>query len=341
MPVPERHDFPKAWTVLALAAAVLGSAASARADEAIGSAAAKTIPIADVHFHVMPWMEPAELLRRMDANRVQWAGGAAPFPEKTGAGSAEATAARTAAIGAALGSRYIRASGQGQWINLKVTGGVEALQNADSPAFKSRLALIRKDLESGARVVGEIHVNTATSAPNELLRYTVKADAATLKALLALAAEYKAPLMVHAEWSGATPAEMGRLADSNRDGRLVLGHCGSTASAADIRAFFEKTANAFCDLSYRSPPLTSNPRIANRTIFSAANGLLPDWKQLILDFPDRFMVGVDEFGSHPAARWEAYQELIDNIRNGLLANLPGEVAEKVAYKNAQALFRLQ
>jgi predicted TIM-barrel fold metal-dependent hydrolase len=59
-----------------------------------------------------------------------------------------------------------------------------------------------------------------------------------------------------------------------------------------------------------------------------------DWKELIEDMPGRVMVGTDtKTETH-------YDEGIDNIRNGLLANLSQETAEKVAYKNAQRLLNL-
>jgi len=50
--------------------------------------------------------------------------------------------------------------------------------------------------------------------------------------------------------------------------------------------------------------------------------------------PDRFMVGTDTKGG------SNYDKGIENIRNGLLANLSEETAAKVAYKNAQKLLHL-
>lgn len=275
------------------AAFICAHASRAHADDVLGPDHAAAVPLADVHFHVMPWMETGELLRRMDANGVRWAGGTLPFPDRQG--SPEAIAARVHALREAMGPRYIWAAGQSQWVSLKRDGGVDALENADGSAFQGRLAAVDKDLTNGAKIIGEIHVSTMNSSPNTLLKFIMRADSPTLKALLALAAKHNTALMVHAEWSRTTSDELGRLAASNRQGRLVLAHCGSTASADDIRAFFEKNANAMCDLSYRSPPLLDQ-RAADRIIFSEARGLAVDWKRLILDYPDRFMVGVDEFG---------------------------------------------
>jgi len=44
------------------------------------------------------------------------------------------------------------------------------------------------------------------------------------------------------------------------------------------------------------------------------------------------MVGTDTKVLKP------YNNAVENIRTGLLANLPQDVAEKVAYKNAERIF---
>ena len=67
----------------------------------------------------------------------------------------------------ALGARYIRATGQSQWILLKERNGVAALEDADGSAFRQALESMEADLrDNGARVIGEIHVNSANSAAN-------------------------------------------------------------------------------------------------------------------------------------------------------------------------------
>lgn len=295
------------------------------ADDVLGPEAAKTIPLVDGHFHVMPWMDIGQLIGYMDRNGIRWAGGAA---------AAGGGPARNAEAVAVVGNRYIRPTGQGQWLSLKQEGGTSALENAESPAFQKRLQAIEADLrDNGARVIGEIHVNTRQSAANQIVYHKIKADAPTLKALLDLAAKYKRPLNLHAQWDGDTAREFGRLAELNRDARLILAHCGSFATASEIRELFEKHPNVSCDLSFRSPPQLKDQGLS-RAVFD--NGLRNDWKKLIEDFSDRFIVGVDDVHS-----WADYEAAVNNIRLGLLANLRPAVAEKVAYKNAQAWFALE
>ena len=294
-------------------------------DAVLGEEAAKTIPIADAHFHVMPYMGVQDLLGYMDRNGIRWAGGAGVLPN--GPSVAE--------VAAALGKRFIPYTGQGQWLTLKRTHGVAALENADSPEFKAALESMEQALrDSGARVIGEIHVNTLLSAANALVLHKVKADAPTLKAMFALAGKYKRPLNIHAQWDSDTAQEFARLAASNRDARLILSHCGNFATPADIRELFEKNPNVSCDLSFRSPPQLKSKGLA-RTIYDNRR-LDNGWKKLIEDYPDRFVVGVDDVHN-----WPDYDATVQAIRFGLLANLRPDVAEKVAFKNAQAWFGLE
>lgn len=289
----------------------------------LGPEVAKTIPIVDGHFHVMRWMDIHQLTGYMDRNGIRWAGGAGGHP------------AREAEAVAVLGNRYVRSTGQGQWMSLKQEGGTSALENAESPAFQKRLAAIETDLrDNGARVIGEITVNTLESYFSLVFRHKVKADAPTLKALLDLAAKYKRPLNVHAQWDADTAREFARLAESNRNGRLILAHCGSFATASDIRELLEKHSNVSCDLSFRSPPQLKG-RSLGRKVFDNWR-LQDDWKKLIEDFSERFIVGVDDVQS-----WQEYEGVVNSIRLGLLANLSRAVAEKVAYKNALVWFALE
>ena len=302
-----------------LCAALLATANCGAADTPVNP------PLIDAHFHVMPYMDMAVLQQAMDRHGIRAAGGAGA----AGDPQLNEQAARV------IGTRFIRSTGQSQWIGLKMRAGVGALEDAESSGFKQALAAMEADLrDNGARVIGEIHVNSQNSAANPRVNIRIRADAPTLQAMLALAGKYKRALNVHAEFAGDTARELVSLAQSNRDARLVLSHCGVVASAADIRAAFEQNPNISCDLSYRSPPQLK-PRILNRMIFDAAR-LDADWKKLIEDYPDRFVVGIDDVFS-----WDEYEQTANNIRSGLLANLKPETAEKLAYRNAQAMFGLE
>jgi hypothetical protein len=298
---------------------------TATANVPLGREAAAQIPLIDGHFHVFQWMDPHILIQNMDRLGIRMAGGVAPPTSPD----------RIAEVAAVLGSRYIRPTGAAQWLALKAEEGVSALENAESPAFRKKLVEIEADLrDHGARAIGEIFVSTLQSAGSPLTHLKVRADAPTLRAMLDLAAKYQRPLNIHAQWDVDTAEETAKLAESNRKARLVLSHCGIFAGASDIRKVFEQHSNIVCDLSHRSPPLVKVQVRQQRMVFD--HGFLAgDWRRLIEDYPDRFMIGVDDPRS-----WRDYEATVASIRFGLLANLTRETAEKVAYRNALVWFGL-
>jgi Tat protein secretion system quality control protein TatD with DNase activity len=327
---------PAAKCALVLAAAALALAATlpcghARAADAVlGADAARTLPIADAHFHVMAWMDVRELVGHMDRNGIRWAGGAGIGGVKSpGAG-----APKFAEAVDVLGSRFIRPAGTGPWLSLYHSVGAAAHEDPASPAVQQRLAAIEAELrDRGARVIGEIHANARTTSPEPMVQFKVRADSPTLKALLDLAGRYKRPLNLHAQWDPDTAQEVEQLAASNRAAQVMLAHCGSTADAVAIRRLFERNANVVCDLSARGvPPLQG--RGDSFAVYDE-RGIRGGWKQLIEDYPDRFAVGLDILQT-----WEEYEATVRAIRLGLLANLSPATAERVAYRNAQSWFGL-
>lgn len=301
------------------------------ADAVVGVAAARSIPIMDSHFHVMAWMNVRELVEYMDRNGVRWAGGAGIGGVKS-PGEGLPKFLETVSI---LGSRYIRPTGQGQWLSLHRKLDAAAFENPDTPEVDKTLSAIEADLrDRGAHVISEIHVNARTTSPEPFTRFKERADSRTLKALFDLAGKYDRPLNIHVEWDPDTAQEVERLAASNRRARLILSHCGCFATASDIRGVFERNANISCDLSNRGTSQVG-ARSAYQAVFDE-DSILGGWKQLIEDYPERFVVGVDVPQS-----WEQYERTLRLIRFGLLANLSPETAEKVAYKNAQTWFGLK
>lgn len=102
--------------------------------------------------------------------------------------------------------------------------------------------------------------------------------------------------------------------------RILWAHAGF-ASPASVRAMLHKHRNLWCDLAFRSD--------------HAAGGKLDaEWRTLLIEFPDRFMVGTDTFTPE---RWPFVVEHARWSRDWL-AELPPDVAEKIAYRNGEALF---
>jgi hypothetical protein len=76
--------------------------------------------------------------------------------------------------------------------------------------------------------------------------------------------------------------------------------------------------------------------VQGRTQIFDERQLHRDWRTLIEDHPDRFVVGIDAVHD-----WQSYDSVLRAIRLGLLANLSPETAQKVASRNAEVWFGLR
>ena len=97
--------------------------------------------------------------------------------------------------------------------------------------------------------------------------------------------------------------------------------------------------NIVCELSSGGPiakrlSLGYKPSIGN--VFSATE-LKKDWKKLMEEYPNQVMLGSDNC----CGLENQYDALIAELRGGVLQNLPPDVMEKVAYKNAIRVFKLK
>jgi len=107
--------------------------------------------------------------------------------------------------------------------------------------------------------------------------------------------------------------------------RLIWAHTGiGGAPVARVRALLVKHPRLMGELSYR-PGLTD-----------ASGHLSAEWKALLSEFPQRFLIGSDTWVN---ARWQAYESLMRDARLWL-GDLPPEVARAIAWDNGAALFGL-
>jgi predicted TIM-barrel fold metal-dependent hydrolase len=89
-----------------------------------------------------------------------------------------------------------------------------------------------------------------------------------------------------------------------------------------VGRLLERSPNLWAELSYRLEEVAPGGRLA------AA------WRGLFLRFPDRFLYGSDTW---TPSRWPELPRIADSARNWL-KELPPEVAEGIARRNAEALF---
>src|SRR5438309_2626934 len=106
---------------------------------------------------------------------------------------------------------------------------------------------------------------------------------------------------------------------------VLWAHAGVTATPEQIDALLAKWPKLSVELSLRDD-------IAPQGTLDAK------WRDLLLKYSDRFMVGTDTWtvgGSYTGnERWDAYADLVNRIR-GWLMQLPDEARAAIAYKNAE------
>lgn len=298
------------------------------------------IPIADAHFHMMGFMTPASLKEQMDKHNVRWiisAGSIGRFGNTDNSLSTDLNVVKE------IGDRYLPAVGWSDIRSAESDEGVKIYTDPSNARRDSVIRIIDEQLSAGRRVIGETFPNAETSHAVVRFRRRVPTDSVLFIELYKLSVKHGVPIPMHMQWHPSSVEQLGNLLLSDSRGVVVLSHCGKDTEASDIRRFFEKYSNVFCDLGFRSPPQATAESLKDpaRTIFWGKGmfreaGIKPEWAKLIEDYPDRFMVAIDDVHS-----WGMYEDVVEAIRNGVLANLSGETAEKVAYKNALRIFRLR
>ena len=104
------------------------------------------------------------------------------------------------------------------------------------------------------------------------------------------------------------------------DARILWAHSGFD-SPDKVGEMLGQHKNLWCDLAYRSDHATMGK-------------VDSEWRKTFLAFPDRFVVGTDTFTPE---RWYYVGEHA-NWTRAWLADLPREVAERIGYRNGEALF---
>jgi predicted TIM-barrel fold metal-dependent hydrolase len=160
-----------------------------------------------------------------------------------------------------------------------------------------------------------------------------------LKALLALAAEFDVPVLIHTEFSRADPTLS--ICQANPSNRLLLAHAGAALPPAEVERVLEACPNVWMDLSARDPW-----RFLRFPITDDEDRLLPDWEALVLRWPERFVIGSDavwpverlDAWDQADTGWQRIGAFLDFHRSWASV-LPPEVQRKVLLENALALFK--
>jgi hypothetical protein len=278
------------------------------------------LPIIDLHFHPDPGWD-AYLPGLFDDLGVALAGNGGAAPDARILELAQRHPGRLVAF---AGGQHVR-----QLINQHGSSAWQ-LQNPETEAYLQELEAA---LQAGQfHGIGEIHVNNWGSNLPSAPQYVFPADSPLMQRLFAFSAAYGVLLSVHMDAEPESVASMERLLESNRDGVWLWAHTGHYAEPELLRRLLETHPNLYCELSYRSS--ISGGRLA---IPLDEGGVLRDsWRQLLEDFPDRFVIGTD-------LTWPSAELYATHIRfwRGILEQLTPEAAARLAHLNAQALLNLR
>jgi predicted TIM-barrel fold metal-dependent hydrolase len=151
--------------------------------------------------------------------------------------------------------------------------------------------------------IGEFHLSGAD------------ADLPIPRRLVELARQHGLLLHAHSDADA-----LDRIFKQDPGARVLWAHAGFEAPD-NVRAMLRKHRTLWADLAFRRDQ-SSDGRVT------------PQWRQVFLEFPDRFMVGTDTFTPD---RWRSVPDHAAFSR-AWLADLPRDVAERIAWKNAETLF---
>jgi hypothetical protein len=161
------------------------------------------------------------------------------------------------------------------------------------------------------RGLGEFHLYDSANA-----------NGAVARKLMALAEEKGLAVLAHVD-DTAIDLLMANTPSRGQKARLIWAHTGiGGAPVARVDQLMARYPLLMGELSYR-PGLTCD-----------GGKLCPEWRQLLLKYPGRFMIGSDTWVNQ---RWQYYDELMKGYRVWL-GDLPPDVGRRIAWDNGAALF---
>jgi predicted TIM-barrel fold metal-dependent hydrolase len=156
------------------------------------------------------------------------------------------------------------------------------------------------------RGVGELHL------------FAAQRRSPVFRRIVELAAQRGLVLQVHAD-----PAVIDALYEYAPQARVVWAHGGTYPDPSLIADYLRRYPDLYVDLSVRDERIAPDGEID------------PEWTMLLMERSDRFLVGVDTYSTK---RWRRFDQVVAGVRNWL-DQLPPEVAQDIAYRNAARLFR--
>lgn len=143
------------------------------------------------------------------------------------------------------------------------------------------------------------------------------ADTAPVDEMIALARERKLVLHPHTDLEG-----MRIILSKASDIVVMWAHGGFDVGLEVLQELLEKHPKFYIELSLREGMLDGEQRLTSK------------WKKLLINYPKRFLVGMD---TYKPSRWASLPEIAAESR-GWLKQLPDDVAADIARNNLDGLF---
>ena len=155
--------------------------------------------------------------------------------------------------------------------------------------------------------IGEFHIRSIDPSDAPLLREVIK-----------MAKARDILLHVHSD-----AAAVRWLYQMDPEVRILWAHAGLSESPETVDALMSEY-----------PTLLADTALRDFFILGRQGALNPEWEAIIMRYQDRLMLGSDTWVT---SRWDEYSTTIATMREWL-AKLPRDVAEKIAFRNAERIF---
>jgi len=156
--------------------------------------------------------------------------------------------------------------------------------------------------------IGEFHIHNIDKADEPLLRQVTE-----------MARLRKIPIHIH---SDIEAVEL--LYHLAPDITVIWAHAGMSAPADVVEKAMLKYPSLYADTSFREVD-----------ILTREETIEPAWRKVLERFPDRFMIGTDTWVNQ---QWQIYEKIIA-MNRVWLSQFPRKIAEQIAYRNAEKLFK--
>lgn len=293
------------------------------------------IPIIDTEFHFGDKVTPEKIIKKMDKNGVAliWL---APILR---VGSEESLR---------LNKKYPERF-------------VPTTMNGDSKKWHSGNEKFLEKLEREVRTgkyfaMGEFEARHYPSSVNSRNVHT-PVDSAGMQVVFQLSSETGMPFSLHHEAEDKLLPELERMLAKYPKAKVIWDHVGRNRnyktwkkfkSADAVREFLTKYPNLYFDFLPSRPGSKykyngkgyGKKGYVEGIMYDYSSGevkLDKEWKKVIEEFPDRFVIGSDANTGGGIAKFKKYDKMTTIYRDIILKGLKKDVAEKVAFKNAWKL----